>query len=67
MYLILGAAMAKPNVSLVDVPIASQTLRAKNYQDAWTDYCILRLRQGKSPGCHMRDFCLWWEMAKEQG
>lgn len=56
--------MPKPNMSLVDSLIARQTLRAKTAQDAWTDYCILRLKQGMGPGCHMRDFCSWWEQSR---
>lgn len=51
-----------PDTLKVDAVEANKTLSAKTAQDAWTDYCILRLRKGKSPGCDMRDFCAWWDI-----
>lgn len=51
----------KPYMEKVDVEKALKTLLAKNVQDAWTDYVILRLKEKKSPGCDMRDFGAWWD------
>ena len=56
----------KINTSLVDVVLAEKTLTATSAQDAWTLFCILRLRRNLSPGCHMRDFCAWWDEKKER-
>lgn len=52
----------RPNISLVDEAKAEKTLHERNAQTAWTQYCILRRRDGKSPGCHMRDFWEWWDI-----
>ena len=56
----------KINTSLVDVVLAEKTLTATSAHPAWTLFCILRLRRKQSPGCHMRDFCAWWDERKEE-
>ena len=55
----------KINTSRVDVALVEKTLNATSAQDAWTLFCMLRLRRNLSPGCHMRDFCAWWDEKKE--
>lgn len=57
--------MAKPiNTDAVDKIAATQTLECKNAQDAWTQFCIIRLRQKVSPGCSMKEFGAWWDAVK---